>query len=108
MFEKITKVSLEQGFGRLAICEFEGKPASASLFLYDKKRSYYLFGANNPDYRNTGASTKLMVDFIFDTKKRGLNEVDFIGVNSPNRGDYKISFNAGIKSYYESSLNLNK
>jgi hypothetical protein len=108
LFNEITKVSLEHGFGRLAICEYEGKPVSASLFLYDKKRSYYLFGANDPEYRNTGASTKLMIDNIMDTKKRGLNEVDFVGANSPNRGDYKIGFNAGIKPYYESSLNLNK
>jgi len=33
-----------------------------------------------------------------------LEEIDFCGVNSPQRGDFKISFNAEIKPYYESTF----
>jgi hypothetical protein len=36
----------------------------------------------------------------------GLLEFDFVGANSPQRGDYKISFNADIKPYFSSSISL--
>ena len=32
--------------------------------------------------------------------QKDILEVDFCGANSPNRGDYKISFNAELKTYF--------
>ena len=104
LFLDIAESALINKYGRLTICEYEGEQASANLFLYDNKRSYYLFGANHPNFRHTGASTKLMIENILYTKVIGLNEVDLVGANSPNRGDYKISFNASIYPYYNSSI----
>jgi hypothetical protein len=41
-----------------------------------------------------------MLNLIRDAMEKGLKYVDFCGVNSPNRGDYKISFNAELKPYF--------
>ena len=104
LFDKFVKTSIDNNFGELSICEFEGIPIAANLFLYDNKRSYYQFGAQHPDYRKIPGSTKLMLNSILNTQKRGLTEVDFVGANSPARSDYKISFNCELKHYYSSIL----
>jgi Acetyltransferase (GNAT) domain len=82
----------------------DGETASATLFLHYAKKAYYLFGANNPKYRSSGASTMLMLSNIFEFARLGFESIDFIGVNSPNRGDYKLSFNPQLVVYYEVSL----
>ena len=48
-----------------------------------------------------------MIKNIESAFKKNLNEVDFVGANSPNRSDYKISFNANLYSYYSSSFQKN-
>jgi len=59
---------------------------------------------NDPALRNTGAATRLMFDNIEHARQRGLAELDFVGVNSPNRGDFKLSFNPELKLYFEVAL----
>lgn len=103
-FEKIVKSSLDNDFGELLICEFDGIPIAASLFLFDKKRAYYQFGAQHPDYRNIPGSTRVLLQSFLNSIKRGNYEVDLIGANSPYRSDYKISFNCELKHYYLSIL----
>ena len=59
-------------------------------------------GASGPcRARQGGAATRLMLDSIFEAKRRGLVELDFVGVNSPDRGDFKLSFNPELKPYFE-------
>jgi hypothetical protein len=95
--------ALHDGYGRLSSCDTPDGIASMNLFLYDARRAYYLFAANEPELRRTGAATKLMFDSIFEAKRRGLGELDFVGVNSPARGDFKLSFNPDLKLYFELS-----
>ena len=97
----ITNAALEQGYGRLTSCTTPQGVASMTLFLFDRQRTYYLFAANDPDLRNTGAATRLMFENIFYAKEQGLVELDFVGVNSPNRGDFKLSFNPELKLYFD-------
>ncbi|MEH2349518.1 MAG: GNAT family N-acetyltransferase [Nostoc sp.] len=108
LLKSITQQSLEKGFGILKVCYFSETSVSAILFLFDKKRGYYMFAGNNPEYRESGGSTFLLLDFIQECFKRKLQEVDFVGVNSPNRGDYKLSFNPEIKPYFVTHYDLYK
>lgn len=97
----IVKGALEGGYGKMACARTkEGQVASVIFFIYDTNTAYYVFGANNPEERKSGASTALMLFFIRDALERGFKWVDFFGVNSPNRGDYKISFNAALRPYF--------
>jgi hypothetical protein len=107
ILRSIARAAIDKKFGRLSLCRYQGEEASAFLFLYDNKRAYYLFGANHPDFRKYGCSTKLMIENIFHAKDvKGLNEVDFVGANSPRRGDYKVSFNSKLHQYFEVHYNV--
>jgi len=98
---RIAQFALEQRMGTLLACrDREGKIVAMTLFLYDHRCGYYCIGANDPEHRNGGAGTYLMLENIRLCWKRGCRFVDFVGVNSPNRGDYKISFNAVPTPYY--------
>ncbi|MDZ4816273.1 MAG: GNAT family N-acetyltransferase [Verrucomicrobiota bacterium] len=99
--EKLATAAVSEGWGQIFICETpEGKPASATLFLYDSTTGYYLVGANDPEYRKSGAGTFLVLENIFYCLEKGLKKIDFIGINSPNRGDYKTSLGGVPVPYF--------
>ncbi len=104
LVRSITASAMENGFGRLAKAINGDGVASMTLFVYDARCAYYLFGANNPAQRHTGASSALMVDNIRAMAEIGMSRLDFVGINSPNRGDYKLSFNPDIVHYHEVHL----
>ena len=95
MATTLAQTAITEGFGRLLICRNKiGTPASASLFLFDKKTAYYMIGANDPDYRNFGTSSLVIFEQLRKCLDQGIEQVDFMGINSPNRGDFKTSFGA--------------
>jgi len=97
----IAQVALAQGFGEILLVRLPGgEVASATLFLHDEHAGYYLIGANNPDYRNTYSGVFAFVESCRRCHARGLKQIDVCGVNSPNRGDFKTSFNAVPKPYF--------
>lgn len=102
LVKSICKHALAGGFGKMSVALLGDVPVSAVLFIYDDRTAYYLFGANDPLYRNTSAGAYLLMRMIKDAHEGGLEEIDFVGVNSPNRGDFKISFNAEVKPYFVS------
>lgn len=106
LLHSISTAAIEQGYGKIKIAYLDGNPASVILALYHKKRVYYMFGATDPDYRDSGSMTKLLVETIWEAKTQGYNEFDFVGVNSPNRGDYKLSFNGRLVPCFKTQLFL--
>ncbi|MFL6636152.1 MAG: GNAT family N-acetyltransferase [Massilia sp.] len=101
LVRSIATAALDGGYGALSGCVTPQGMASMNLFLFDATRAYYLFAANDPDLRNTGAASKLMFENIFDARARGMRELDFVGANSPNRADFKLSFNPELKPYFD-------
>lgn len=79
----------------------DGTPVAATLFTHDQHAAYYLIGASDPDHRNLGANTWLLFEHIRRAHQAGLKHVDFVGINSPNRGDFKTSFNARPVPYFD-------
>jgi len=101
MTSELTEEAISNDFGRLILCRSkEGNPASASLFLYDDKCGYYLIGANDPEYRKYGTGSYVVLEQIRKCMDQGLLKIDFVGINSPYRGDFKTSFNAVPIPYY--------
>lgn len=97
----VARAALMGGFGEILIArDPQGSAVSATLFIYDRNSGYYLFGANDPSFRQSGASTLLLLENIRRCFQRGPGIVDFVGINSPNRGDYKTSFNAVPVPYF--------
>jgi hypothetical protein len=101
LLRSITSSALSKGYGQLLVCKSaDGIAISAAVFLYDSRCGYYMFAANDPEYRKTGSGTYLMLENIRQCKEKGLLKVDMVGINSPERGDFKTSFNAVPVPYF--------
>jgi hypothetical protein len=105
LIRNITEAALRNNYGILSKASIDEKIVSMNLFIYDNNTAYYLFGVNDPVSRNSGASTFLMINTLNKIKKMNLKFVDFVGINSPKRGDFKLSFNPTITQYHEVFLN---
>ena len=89
---------------RLTYAINENKTIVSGMIVYVYNDTmYYQYGATDPEYRNTGASVLIMLNNIKKGIENGFKQFDMVGVNSPNRGDFKISFNAEPKPYYHVS-----
>ena len=101
LLRSIASAAVEGGFGELLLfCAENGEATAATLFLHDVKTAYYLFGANHPDHRKSGAGTYLILESMRRAFDRGICNIDMVGINSPNRGDYKTSLNARPVPYF--------
>lgn len=79
----------------------EGEAAAVALFGWDSKRAYYLFGAGDPQYRNTPCGTAVLWEAFKALAQAGHTQVDLEGVNSPKRGWFKMSFGPELVPYYQ-------
>ena len=93
---------LKKNMGKLFVLRNKDnlKPIAASYFLHDKNNAYNLTLASDPAERKTSPGTTLILKQIEFCFKNKINLIDFVGINSPNRGDYKTSFNARPKIYF--------
>lgn len=104
LVKSILRHAIAGNYGKMCCAMLDDVAVSAVLFLYDSRTTYYLFGANDPSHRKTFAGTFLLMQMIKDAFETGIQEVDFVGVNSPNRGDFKISLNAELRPYFITSI----
>lgn len=74
---------------------------SMAIFLIDNKFAFYLFGANNPQMRNQHTGTAVLWDSFFILNEIGIKKIDLEGVNSPNRGWFKLSFGGSLENYFQ-------
>ncbi len=78
----------------------DSTPGSISVFAFDCKKAYYLFGASDPELRNTTTGTAVLWDSFSELAKLGIKIIDLEGVNSPQRGWFKMSFGGVLVNYY--------
>lgn len=104
LVKSIFKHAIKGNYGKMGCAMLDEVPVSAVLFLYDDRTAYYLFGVNDPSHRKTFAGTFSLMHMIKDAFEKGIQEIDFVGVNSPNRGDFKISLNAELRPYFITSI----
>ncbi len=104
LVKNVCAKAMAGGYGHLSSAHVHDRVASMAFFVTDETCAYYLFGANDPDMRDARASSKLLIDSIASFAEQGLERFDFVGVNSPQRGDFKLSFNAELVPYQEVHL----
>ena len=98
----LIKNLFEAGLGKMFVsCTKNGEPGSMAFFGTDNKRAYYLFGANDPDLRDKHTGTAVIWDAFKFLSEGGCSEVDLEGVNSPQRGWFKLSFGGDLRPYYQ-------
>ena len=79
-----------------------GKIIYVTVFCMDLKRAYYLFGAGDLEAIERYKGTIAFWDaFRILNKDYGVKQVDFEGVNSPQRGWFKLSFGGNLVPYYQ-------
>jgi hypothetical protein len=88
-----------RGNGCLYIAEKESRFLSMCMFIWDKKCSYYLFGANSEEGRKSNVGYALLWEAIKVQLEKGLI-VDFVGCNSPDRARFKRRYNGVLTPYY--------
>ena len=89
--------------GRMFISHSDGEPGSIVFMGLDHRRGYFLFGANNPNLRNQHTGSAVLWDAFKFLNSLGIEEIDLEGVNSPQRGWFKLSFGGTITPYYHLS-----
>ncbi len=73
-----------------------------TIFCYDEKRAYYLFGAGSQENNERYKGTICFWDsFRFLARQFGVKEVDLEGVNSPQRGTFNLGFGGNLMPYYQ-------
>ncbi len=102
MVRSIIDMAMVNDYGKMLVAyNTEGEAINATFVLTDKRRAYYIFGANDPVYRKCGGATLLLVNQMeMYRDETELEYFDFIGINSPQRGDFKLSFGADIVPYF--------
>ena len=85
---------------------FNAESTLAGIFVFglDSKRAYYLYGANHPDFRDSHCGTIGLFQSLNFLADEGCLEADWEGVNSPDRGYFKLSFGGSLTPYYRVSL----
>ena len=101
LVRSIATSAFENNYGEMLIAKKGDSVASAVLTLFDDRCAYYLFGANDPEFRADACGSLLLIESIQRSKNKGLKSFDVIGINSPARGDYKTSFNAVPTVYFD-------
>lgn len=81
-----------------------GLVGSVAVFAIDAKRAYYLYGANNPDLRDTQCGTMVLFEALLRLGNEGFTEADLEGINSPKRGYFKLSFGGSLSPYFQVRL----
>jgi len=71
------------------------------VFLFKNNKGYYLFGAGNRELMSRFAGTFCIWESMRQLSRIGISEINFEGVNSPNRGDFKLSFGGNLEQYFE-------
>jgi hypothetical protein len=97
----LARAALERGFGELVVCKDRNDfVASALLILDDDRCTYALAAGNHPDDRKGCSGIFTFLEAVRRGKEKGLATLDFLGVNSPQRGDFKTSLNAVPTPYF--------
>jgi len=80
-----------------------GEAIYTTVFCWDTKRAYYLFGAPSSETSERYQGTIALWDSFLWLVKQGIDEVDLEGINSPQRGRFKLGFGGGLRPYLQIS-----
>ena len=83
----------------LTICNADHVPLAAALLVWDKSRLYYLIPCFDPDYKESGASSLLVLEAIKIARELGLS-FDFEGSMISGVAKHYKQFGSTAATYY--------
>ena len=99
--QKVASILLDDERCRLLLAtDSSGKPIAGVMFLRDGETAYYYASAVDAEWRRSGVTTFLLLESIRRAWQSGVRRIDMLGINSPQRGDFKTSFNAKPSLYF--------
>lgn len=99
LMEAIFEASQKYGFGEIVLACIDDKPVAAVFLTWHDREIYYHFAAMDPGYRNTGVGEYLLWNIFLD-KMSDFDFIDFVGINSPQRGQFKLAWGGQAFAYY--------
>lgn len=83
------------------VLDSDGNVIYVVMYGWDNKRAYYLFAAGHPDISASWQGTIAHWEvFKYLAQQQGITEIDLEGVNSPQRGWFKLGFGGDLRPYY--------
>lgn len=76
-----------------------------TVFTLFENRATYLFGAGRPGDTKRFDGTICLWDSFKILSTYGIQEIDMEGINSPQRGSFKLGFGGTVTPYYHVSFN---
>jgi hypothetical protein len=73
---------------------------SFALFGLINDHAVYLHGGRSGEEKNDYSLTHTLIQSFVNLNKNGINSIDLEGINSPNRGFYKLGYGGTILPYY--------
>lgn len=99
---KVIRNANKMNFSRINFLFDKNKIIAGTLFYYHKNTAYYAFSVSDPNYKKKLSCTApLILEQIKYSFKNKIKNVDFLGINSPNRGDFKESFGGKLEFFSE-------
>tara|TARA_B100000886_G_scaffold318979_1_gene259403 strand:- start:80 stop:1018 length:939 start_codon:yes stop_codon:yes gene_type:complete len=99
---KVIRNAGKKNFSRTNFLLDKNKIIAGTLFYYHKDTAYYAFSVSDPNYKKKiSCTTPLILEQINYSFKNKIKNVDFLGINSPNRGDFKESFGGKLEFFSE-------
>jgi len=99
--KKIINYIIDSGSGAvLSTMNGAGDIIYITVFVWDNKRAYYLFGAPSPYSNERYQGTISFWYAINYLSKINHVELDLEGVNSPNRGAFKLGLGGSLAPYF--------
>ena len=83
---------------------FENKIIYCNFFSYYNNIACYLFGAGDVDVKERLGGTYSLWKSIEKCHSKKVSCIDLEGVNSPQRGSFKINFGGDLSNYYKIML----
>ena len=95
-----------QGFGAIFFTQNTlGQVLYVTFFVWDEKRAYYILGAPGDLIRERYRGSIALWQSFALLRSKNIVSVDFEGVNSPSRGNFKLSFGGHLVPYFEVKKN---
>ena len=92
---------IDEGLARMfAVKNSQGHPTYMTVFTIFKNKGCYLFAAGDVNTMQRYDGTYCVWESMKALSRYGVYEIDFEGVNSPQRGAFKIGFGGDLRSYY--------
>ena len=91
---------IEAGVAAQFITYERDRPVYTTVFAWDSKRAYGLYSAPVGDEPTAWQGTVCYLHTFAQLAARGVQEVDFEGVNSPRRGWFKLGFGGDLRQLF--------